>query len=78
VTHPIPGNDDAVKSINIIVSTIVEAAEAGLAQREAKRVQKQAEPIVREQVFEQQGDVEVTLPAGYGESEEAATDSAQS
>jgi small subunit ribosomal protein S2 len=78
VTHPIPGNDDAVKSINIIVSTIVEAAEAGLAQREAKRVQKQAEPIVREQVFEQQADVEVTLPAGYGESEEAATDTAES
>ena len=78
VTHPIPGNDDAVKSINIIVSTIVEAAEAGLAQREAKRVQKQAEPIVREQVFEQQADVEVTLPAGYGESEEAAADTAES
>jgi hypothetical protein len=28
-------------------------------------------PIKREQVFEQQEDIEVTLPAGYGEEEAA-------
>lgn len=67
--YPIPGNDDAVKSIRIIVETILEAAQNGLAHREAKRVQKSAAPLVREQVFEQQEDVEVTLPAGYGEDE---------
>ena len=67
---PIPGNDDAVKSIRIIVETILEAAQSGLAQREAKKMQKNAGPIIREQVFEQQGDVDVTLPAGYGEDEE--------
>ena len=66
---PIPGNDDAVKAIRIIVDTILEAAQNGLAQREAKRVAKNAGPIIREQVFEQQEDVEVTLPAGYGEDE---------
>jgi small subunit ribosomal protein S2 len=66
---PIPGNDDAVKSIRIIVETILEAAQNGLSQREAKKVQKSAGPIIREQVFEQQEDVEVTLPAGYGEDE---------
>jgi len=66
---PIPGNDDAVKSIRIIVETIMEAAQNGLAHREAKKVQKSAAPLVREQVFEQQEDVEVTLPAGYGEDE---------
>jgi small subunit ribosomal protein S2 len=67
---PIPGNDDAVKSIRIIVDTILEAAQNGLAQREAKKIQKSAGPIIREQVFEQE-DVEVTLPAGYGEDEAA-------
>lgn len=68
--YPIPGNDDAVKSIRIIVETVMEAVQEGLAKREAKKVQKGAGPIVREQVFEQQEDVEVTLPAGYGEDEE--------
>jgi small subunit ribosomal protein S2 len=67
--YPIPGNDDAVKSIRIIVETILEAAQNGLSKREARKVQKNAGPIIREQVFEQQEDVEVTLPAGYGEDE---------
>ena len=69
--YPIPGNDDAFKSIRIIVETVMEAIQEGLAKREAKKVQKSAGPIVREQVFQQQEDVEVTLPAGYGEDEEA-------
>lgn len=68
---PIPGNDDAVKSIRIIVETILEAAQNGLAHREAKKVQKGVAPLVREQVFQQQEDVEVTLPSGYGEEEES-------
>ena len=78
--YPIPGNDDAVKSIRIIVETIMEAVQEGLSKREAKKVQKNAGPIVREQVFEQQEDVEVTLPAGYGEDEEVkpATETAES
>lgn len=67
--YPIPGNDDAVKSIRIIVDTVVEAIQEGLAKREAKKVQKSAGPIIREQVFEQNEDIEVTLPAGYGEDE---------
>ncbi len=71
--YPIPGNDDAVKSIRIIVETILEAAQSGLSQREAKRVQKSAGPIKREQVFEQQEDIEVTLPAGYGEDDGVPT-----
>lgn len=76
--YPIPGNDDAVKSIRIIVETILEAAQSGLSQREAKRVQKSAGPIKREQVFEQQEDIEVTLPAGYGEDEDAPTPAVES
>lgn len=67
--YPIPGNDDAVKSIRIIVETILEAAQNGLSRREAKKIQKTVGPIIREQIFEQDEDIEVTLPAGYGEEE---------
>ena len=75
IDYPIPGNDDAVKSIRIIVETLMDAIQEGLTQREAKKVQKGAAPLVREQVFEQVEDVEVTLPAGYGEDE--STESAE-
>jgi small subunit ribosomal protein S2 len=40
VTHPIPGNDDAVKSIRIIVDAIVAAAQNGLSQRDSRRNQR--------------------------------------
>ncbi len=74
IDHPIPGNDDAVKSIRIIVETLMEAIQNGLNQREAKKIQKGAAPLVREQVFEQVEDVEVTLPDGYGENEGEAAE----
>lgn len=73
IKYPIPGNDDAVKSIRIIVETILEAAQSGLTQRETKKIQKGAAPLAREQVFEQE-DVEVTLPAGYGEDEASSSE----
>ncbi len=38
LTYPIPGNDDATKSVRIIVETIVEAITKGLAHRETRRV----------------------------------------
>ena len=37
MSHPIPGNDDAVKSIRIIVDTVVAAVQSGLGQRESRR-----------------------------------------
>jgi small subunit ribosomal protein S2 len=37
LSHPIPGNDDAVKSIRIIVDAIVAAIQSGLAQRDQRR-----------------------------------------
>src|SRR6202142_121732 len=43
VTYPIPGNDDAVKSVRIIVETIVAAIQAGLAQRDTRRAQRGAD-----------------------------------
>ena len=42
INYPIPGNDDAVKSIRIIVETLMEAIQSGLSQREAKKVQPAA------------------------------------
>ena len=42
MTHPIPGNDDAVKSIRIIVDTLVEAVQKGLAQRDTRRAARGA------------------------------------
>lgn len=37
LAYPIPGNDDAVKSIRIIVDTVVEAIQNGLSKRESRR-----------------------------------------
>ena len=42
LTHAIPGNDDAVKSIRIIVETVVEAIQSGLDQRDTRRAAKGA------------------------------------
>lgn len=42
LTYAIPGNDDAVKSIRIIVETIVEAIQSGLGQRDTRRAAKGA------------------------------------
>jgi small subunit ribosomal protein S2 len=42
VSHPIPGNDDAVKSIRIIVDAIVAAIQSGLAQRDSRRADRGA------------------------------------
>jgi small subunit ribosomal protein S2 len=43
VTHPIPGNDDAVKAVRIVTDTIVEAIQAGLSQRESRKAARAAE-----------------------------------
>jgi small subunit ribosomal protein S2 len=42
LSHPIPGNDDAVKSIRIIVDAIVAAIQSGLSQRDARRAARGA------------------------------------
>ena len=43
VTYPIPGNDDAVKSVRIIVDAVVAAIQSGLAQRDTRRAQRGAD-----------------------------------
>jgi len=47
VSNPIPGNDDAVKSIRIIVDALVAAIQSALAQRESRRTQRGAADIVK-------------------------------
>ena len=42
VSNPIPGNDDAVKSIRIIVETVAAAIQSGLSQRDSRRAQRGA------------------------------------
>lgn len=45
VDYPIPGNDDAVKSVRIIVETLVAAIQAGLAQRDSRRINRGREQL---------------------------------
>ena len=45
VSYPIPGNDDAVKSVRIIVEALVAAVQEGVAQRETRRAQRGAADI---------------------------------
>jgi small subunit ribosomal protein S2 len=66
VDYPVPGNDDAVKAIRIVVETISEAIQNGMARRETRQTQKGGiAPLVREQIFDDSEEVEVNLPAGY-------------
>lgn len=41
LAHPIPGNDDAVKSIRIVVEAVLAAVQSGLGQRESRRASRQ-------------------------------------
>jgi len=55
VSHPIPGNDDAVKSVRIIVETLVAAVQAGLAQRDSRRNQRGAADLKASQPAAEEG-----------------------
>lgn len=60
LTYPIPGNDDAVKSVRLIVEAISEAIQAGLARREVERtVRRTVVPIQSE--AEENAQPEVTI-----------------
>lgn len=69
VDYPIPGNDDAVKSIRLIVETIMEAIQNGLNQRSEPALaamQKGITPILQPETNE--SDVEVTISPELMES----------
>jgi small subunit ribosomal protein S2 len=68
LTYPIPGNDDAAKSVRIIIETIVAAIQAGLAHRESRR----ATPA-EAQAASTTGEVDldkVVIPAGLKDAVE--------
>lgn len=43
VDYPIPGNDDAVKAVRVIVDAVVEAIQSGLSQRDSRKAARAAE-----------------------------------
>ncbi|MDR3228809.1 MAG: 30S ribosomal protein S2 [Puniceicoccales bacterium] len=72
VDYPIPGNDDAHKSVNLIVTAIVEAVQAGLARRDAERAVKRTIIVQTDTVENAQP--EVTFDAAALRETEEETD----
>jgi len=74
VKYPIPGNDDAVKSIRLITETILEAIQNGLARREVKTAQRGVAPIIRPEFQEVQPEVTIAadIVVAEGDEEDAA------
>ncbi len=64
---PIPGNDDAVKSVRIIVEAVVAAIQEGLSQRDSRRNAPRAQPGEAQATVPSSGEIDlskVVLPAG--------------
>jgi len=75
VDYPIPGNDDAVKSVRILTEVVMEAIQEGLSRRsEDKGSKKGITPFVREQYGDEDNGVEaeVTLSPEILADQEAA------
>lgn len=69
VQYPIPGNDDSVKSIRVIVEVMVEAIQEGLVSREQKHRKPDIKPIYRGPLEDTLPEGEVVLPEGYDAEE---------
>ncbi len=64
--YPIPGNDDAAKSIRIVVETLVEFIQDGLEGRESVSVPRAASAVfARTEFGDEESEGEVTLPEGF-------------
>jgi small subunit ribosomal protein S2 len=57
ITYPIPGNDDAVKSVRLIVGVILEAIQNGLSRRESQKAMPKFSPIIQQDTAETEGEV---------------------
>jgi len=79
VEYPIPGNDDAVKSIRIVLEVIAEAVQSGLSQRQAQH-EKASAQIPAAVVEETAAEEKVAAPAAgvaasvAGSAEETAAE----
>ncbi|MBC2592714.1 30S ribosomal protein S2 [Ruficoccus amylovorans] len=61
VTYPIPGNDDAVKAVRLVVEVILEAIQNGLARRAEPVIpQKDITPILQRDFTEAQPEVTIS------------------
>ncbi len=69
IDYPIPGNDDATKSIRIIFEVLVEAIQAGIENRVGGNNPKAFTPLIPEPEVTVNEDVEVTLPEGFNVNE---------
>ncbi len=59
--YPIPGNDDAVKAIRLIVDVILESVQNGLARRDmSKSAQKGVAPVAKAEFAEVQPEVTIS------------------
>jgi small subunit ribosomal protein S2 len=73
LSHPVPGNDDAVKSIRIIVETITAAVQSGLAQRDSRRSNRgQADLKAASAAVAAAAGIDTSAPAPAVEGEAAA------
>jgi small subunit ribosomal protein S2 len=72
VQYPIPGNDDAVKSIRLIMDVILEAMQKGLERREVKTVQRGMAPVVRPDFQDVQPEVTIAADIVVQEEEPEA------
>jgi len=73
LSHPVPGNDDAVKSIRIIVETIVAAVQSGLAQRDSRRGNRGAADLkAASAAVAAAAGIDAAAPAPAAEGEDAA------
>lgn len=67
VNYPIPGNDDAVKSIRIIADVILDAIQKGLNRREEIKTKKGIKPIVKLDEFNVQPEVNLSADISFDE-----------
>jgi small subunit ribosomal protein S2 len=72
IKHPIPGNDDAVKSIRMITDVILEAIQNGLSRREVKATQRGVAPVVRPDFQDVQPEVTIAADIVVEEDEAEA------
>lgn len=72
VDYPIPGNDDATKSIRLIVEVIMEAVQNGLNRREEDKAKKALQPKVKQEIAAAI-EPEVTISPEISEQEQEGT-----
>jgi small subunit ribosomal protein S2 len=74
IEHVIPGNDDAVKSIKIIVEAIVAAIQAGLSQRTQPSAQHGFKPILRHEYDDMEPEVTISADIDIEDEERNVID----